>query len=48
MGDRVVQGWDYLQFDDDGLIREFTVMIRPLSGLQALVARMGELLDASS
>ena len=48
VGDRVVQGWDYLQFDDDGLIREFTVMIRPLSGLQALVARMGELLDASS
>ncbi len=47
VGDRDVQGWDYLRFDSDGLIIEFTVMIRPLSGLQALVARMGELLDAS-
>ncbi len=44
VGDRDLQGWDYLHFDDAGRIREFTVMIRPLSGLQALVARMQELL----
>ncbi len=44
MGDRDLQGWDYLHFDATGRIREFTVMIRPLSGLQALVARMQELL----
>lgn len=44
VGDRDLQGWDYLHFDDTGHIREFTVMIRPLSGLQALVARMQELL----
>lgn len=44
VGDRDLQGWDYLHFDDNGRIREFTVMIRPLSGLQALVARMQELL----
>lgn len=42
VGDRDLQGWDYLAFDDAGRIREFTVMVRPLSGLQALVARMQE------
>ena len=31
---------DYLRFDDEGRIREFTVMLRPLSGLQAVVERM--------
>lgn len=45
VGDRELQGWDYLVFDDDGHIREFTVMIRPLSGLQAVVARMQQLLS---
>lgn len=41
VGDREVTGWDYLRTDEDGLITEFTVMVRPLSGLQALVAEMG-------
>ena len=41
VGDRDVTGWDYLRTDEDGLITEFTVMVRPLSGLQALVAEMG-------
>jgi uncharacterized protein YceH (UPF0502 family) len=40
VGDRQLQGWDYLGFDTDGRIREFTVMIRPLSGLQTLVQAM--------
>lgn len=40
IGDRQLQGWDYLRFDADGRIREFTVMVRPLSGLQALVQAM--------
>jgi uncharacterized protein YceH (UPF0502 family) len=40
VGDRQLQGWDYLRFDTDGRIREFTVMVRPLSGLQALVQAM--------
>lgn len=44
--DREVEGIDLLRFDDDGRIVEFTVMIRPLSGLQALVARMQALLEA--
>jgi uncharacterized protein len=45
VGDRQLQGIDLLRFDDEGKIVEFTVMIRPLSGLQALVARMQELLS---
>ncbi|GAB3290334.1 nuclear transport factor 2-like protein [Parasphingorhabdus pacifica] len=31
-----VHGIDLLQFDDRGLIDEFTVMVRPMSGLAAL------------
>ncbi len=45
VGDRELQGWDYLQFDDDGRIREFTVMIRPLTGLLAVVEAMQARLD---
>jgi uncharacterized protein len=40
VGDRQLQGWDFLRFDDAGRIVELTVMIRPLSGLTALVERM--------
>ncbi|MFD8705518.1 nuclear transport factor 2 family protein [Kitasatospora sp. NPDC059648] len=38
---REVHGCDFLHFDEDGLIDEFTVMVRPLSGAQALAAAMG-------
>lgn len=48
VGDRELQGWDHLRFGPDGRIREFTVMVRPLSGLQALVERMQALLTAAS
>lgn len=44
VGDRQLEGWDELHFDDAGRIRELTVMIRPLSGLQSLVERMQVLL----
>lgn len=44
VGDRQLQGWDYLHFDEAGRIQELTVMIRPLSGLQAVVERMQRLL----
>lgn len=40
VGDRSLSGWDYLSMED-GLIRTFTVMVRPLSALQALAAGMG-------
>jgi len=36
VGDRELQGVDILTDGDDGLVGEFTVMVRPLSGLQAL------------
>jgi SnoaL-like domain len=36
-----IEGLDHLVFDDDGLVREFTVMIRPLSGLAAMGEAMG-------
>jgi hypothetical protein len=36
-----VQGLDHLRYDDAGLITEFTVMLRPLSGLIALAEAMG-------
>ena len=44
VGDRQLEGWDELHLDTDGRITELTVMIRPLSGLQALVERMQALL----
>jgi hypothetical protein len=41
VGDRQLKGIDLIQFDADGRIVDFEVMIRPLSGLQALGAEMG-------
>ena len=41
VGERTVQGWDYLHTDADGLVTELVVMIRPLSGLQAVAEAMG-------
>jgi len=38
---RAVLGLDHLRFDADGLVSEFTVMVRPLSGLIALAEAMG-------
>jgi hypothetical protein len=35
-----VNGCDFLHFDDDGLIDDFMVMVRPLSGAQALAEAM--------
>ena len=37
-----VEGIDLIRWDDEGQISEFTVMIRPLKALNAIVARMGE------
>jgi hypothetical protein len=41
VGDKEVQGIDLLRFDDDGRIRDFTVLVRPLSGMIALAEAMG-------
>ncbi|QKG26817.1 nuclear transport factor 2 family protein [Actinomadura verrucosospora] len=40
VGDREVHGCDFLHHDDDGLIDEFCVMVRPLSGAKALAEAM--------
>ncbi|PQV49893.1 hypothetical protein B0G83_106182 [Paraburkholderia sp. BL21I4N1] len=36
-----LKGIDMLRFDEHGKIEEFEVMVRPMSGLQALSAQMG-------
>lgn len=48
VGDRDLQGIDLLRFDEEGLITDFTVMIRPLSGLTALADRMQQELDGGA
>ena len=40
VGDRDLQGIDILEENDAGEIERFTVMIRPLSGLQAVAQAM--------
>ena len=46
VGDREVEGIDLLRINEDGLVDDFTVLVRPLSGLNALAARMAEELGA--
>jgi SnoaL-like domain len=46
VGDRELQGVDILEYDDDGLVERFTVMIRPLSGLQAVAAAVAARVEA--
>jgi hypothetical protein len=43
---READGLDLLQFDDDGLITELKVMVRPLSGLNELKQEMGKRFEA--
>jgi hypothetical protein len=40
-----ITGCDFLHFNDDGLIDDFTVMVRPLSGATALSGAMGAQFD---
>jgi limonene-1,2-epoxide hydrolase len=44
IGDRTLDGVDILTFDSEGLVGEFTVMIRPYSAATELRARMAALL----
>lgn len=41
VGDKQLKGIDMIQFNAEGKIVEFEVMIRPMSGLQALAQEMG-------
>lgn len=45
VGDREIEGCDFLHFDGDGKIDELTVMVRPLSAAQALAEAMGAQFD---
>jgi hypothetical protein len=40
-----ITGCDFLHFNDEGLIDDFTVMVRPLSGATALAEAMGAQFD---
>ena len=39
---RELEGIDLLRFDEEGLIADFTVMLRPISGLLPFAQAMGE------
>ena len=41
VGDKQLKGIDLVRFNEEGQITEFEVMVRPLSGLQALGPEMG-------
>jgi hypothetical protein len=47
VGDRELQGLDLIRPAADGRIAEFTVMVRPASGLMALGEQMGPALAAA-
>ncbi|MGE8297012.1 MAG: nuclear transport factor 2 family protein [Pseudomonas sp.] len=42
VGERELKGIDMIRFDEAGKIVEFEVMVRPMSGLQALGAEMAQ------
>jgi 2,4-dienoyl-CoA reductase (NADPH2) len=46
VGDKALKGIDLIQFDAEGKIVDFEVMVRPMSGLQALGTEMGRHLAA--
>ena len=48
VGDRQVHGCDFIHTDEHGLISEFDVMVRPLSGAQALAEAMRAQLAGAS
>lgn len=40
VGDKQIEGCDFIQLDEDGAISAFTVMVRPMSGMLALAEAM--------
>ena len=40
VGDKQLEGCDFIQLDEDGAIRAFTVMVRPMSGMVVLAEAM--------
>jgi hypothetical protein len=48
VGDRELQGVDFVVLGDDGLVAELVVMVRPMSGMLALAEAMRERLAATA
>jgi limonene-1,2-epoxide hydrolase len=46
VGDKQLQGCDFIQLDDDGAITELTVMVRPMQAMLALAEAMKAKLTA--
>jgi hypothetical protein len=47
VGDRELEGIDFLELDEDGRVRELTVFMRPFSALNAFNEQMKARLEAS-
>ena len=47
VGEREVEGVDLLRFDEDGQVADFTVLLRPLSGLMPFAQAMAERVAAA-
>ncbi|HWI75083.1 MAG TPA: nuclear transport factor 2 family protein [Baekduia sp.] len=47
VGERELEGMDLMRVGRDGLIADFTVMVRPLSGLMALAQALGPKVEAA-
>jgi SnoaL-like domain len=47
VGERELEGMDLLRVGADGLIADFTVMVRPMSGLIALAQALGPRVEAA-
>jgi ketosteroid isomerase-like protein len=47
VGDKQVEGCDFIQLDEDGAISAFTVMVRPMSGAVALGEAMNAQLSSA-
>lgn len=48
VGDMELEGIDILRFGDDGLVADFTVMVRPLTGAIALAEEVGRKLGVTA
>ena len=48
MDGKYVNGVDLIEWDEDGLITDFKVMVRPLQAMQTLHAAMGSMLSKMS
>src|SRR3954464_3612679 len=48
VGDRELDGIDFLHFDSDGRVRQMEVYVRPMSGVNALAEAMAKKLEEAS